>query len=286
MKAKHWYYTRRKMKKRIKLIAKIIAIIVVIIIPLRVFVGEPCQVPSSSMENTIHVADWLWINKITYGACLPRRWADIPLINAFTWIRWLREADEQRDWGDNRFPGFLKPKHPDLVVFRSPENERLLLIKRLVGIPGEEIEICDGWLKVNKHLIILPPTLLATESGKSVSLADFPPKTIWTIHNYGPIKVPGKHVSIILSDENYPYLKNIIEKEGNSIYKRNNTFCINGRAAISYQFKYDYYFVLGDNRSNSRDSRFFGFVAEHAIIGKVNHVLFSAQLHRLFKSLE
>ena len=57
----------------------------------RTFCGEICVVPSSSMEPTILVGDWLWIDKLTYGARLPARWSDIPLINVFTWNMTLRQ---------------------------------------------------------------------------------------------------------------------------------------------------------------------------------------------------
>lgn len=273
------------MKGTIKLVVKMVVNVVIFIIPLRVFVGEPCRVFSNSMETTIYPGDWLWIDKITYGAIVPKRLAEIPLINVFTWIPCLREADESRDWGNNRFPGFRVPEYSDLIVFRSPENERALLIKRLIGMPGEEIEICNGMIKINNNLIPLSTSYLSIESEETVSLTDFPKEKAWTIYNYGPIKVPGKRISIILTDENFSYLKDIIEREGNSIYRRNNAICINGKIVSSYQFKYNYYFVLGDNRSNSRDSRFFGFVMEYDIIGKVNYILSSPQLYRFLSCI-
>lgn len=279
-----------------KQIAKIVVFVLGVVIPLRLFIGEPCRVPSASMENTIFAGDWLWIDKATYGACLPKRWADIPLLNAFTWIRPLREADGRVDWGYNRFPGLAKPKTSDLIVFLSLENERYTLIKRLIGIPGDQITIYNGRVKVNGHVLLFPAAVLPTVSKDTASLAGFPKETAWNIHTYGPIQVPGKGACITLTDSNYPYLKEIIEREGNTIYKRKNLICINGQVVSSYLFKYDYYFVLGDNRSGSRDSRYFGFVAEHAIIGKVNYVLLSLTkkddevtmppLHRLFHSLK
>ena len=57
-------------------------------------IGEPCTVPSGSMEPTLLCGDRLWINKLAYGGRFPSRWADIPLLNVFTWIRPLRLADE------------------------------------------------------------------------------------------------------------------------------------------------------------------------------------------------
>ena len=162
-----------------------ILIIVLVFILFRIFVGETCVVPSPSMEPTIMTGDVLWINKVTYGSRLPQRWADIPIINIFTWIKPLRIADEKNDWGYLRFVGMKKPLVGDLVVFNSPEDNNTLLVKRITKIHSEKI------------------------------------------------------------------LNNVKLRS--------------------------YYFVEGDNKENSRDSRSFGYIPESAIIGKVNRSLFSIE---------
>lgn len=134
------------MKKRIKKYALFGLCILALAILIRTVIGEPCKVPSGSMEPTIRTGEWLWIDKLTYGGCLPKRWADIPLVNVFTQVRSWREADAKRDWGYHRLPGFTKPKVGDIVVFNSPENEDLLLTKRII-----EIKIEDG--KVSYFMI-------------------------------------------------------------------------------------------------------------------------------------
>ena len=70
-------------------------LLVFVCVFIRIAVGKPCVVPSGSMEPTLLCGDRLWINKLAYGGRLPKRWADIPLLNVFTWIRPLRIADEQ-----------------------------------------------------------------------------------------------------------------------------------------------------------------------------------------------
>ena len=104
-----------------------------LVVILRVFVGEVCTVPSASMRPSIIIGDRLWIDKTTYGARLPKRFADIPLINVFTWIKPLRLADEKNNWGYRRMKGRRMPRLGDLAVFESPEFPHPLLVKRIVS---------------------------------------------------------------------------------------------------------------------------------------------------------
>ena len=99
---------------------------------IRVLLGEPCYVPSGSMEPTLCVGDWVWVDKASYGALLPTRFSDVPLVNVFTWIQPLREWDERNNWHKRRMPGWREPKVDDLVVFHNPSNPRQLLVKRIV----------------------------------------------------------------------------------------------------------------------------------------------------------
>jgi len=124
--------TKRKLPLKI-----IFLVLIFFVIALRVFVGEVCSVPSASMSPTIHIGDWLWIDKLTYGAQLPRRFADIPIFNVFTWIKPLRLADAKNDWGYNRMAGFRMPRIGDMAVFESPEFPHPLLVKRIAAIFSE-----------------------------------------------------------------------------------------------------------------------------------------------------
>ena len=109
-------------------------LLVFVCVFIRIAVGKPCVVPSGSMEPTLLCGDRLWINKLAYGGRLPKRWADIPLLNVFTWIRPLRIADEQNHWKYFRLPGFTQPQLGDIVVFNSPMDERVWLVKRITHI--------------------------------------------------------------------------------------------------------------------------------------------------------
>ena len=97
-----------------------------------------------------------------------------------------------------------------------------------------------------------------------------------SIDNYGPVRIPAKGETIKLTLENLPwYRRAITAYEHNTVEVKNGTIYINGAAADSYTFKMDYYWMMGDNRHRSQDSRYWGFVPEDHIVGKAKWVLFS-----------
>jgi signal peptidase I len=107
----------------------------------------------------------------------------------------------------------------------------------------------------------------------------------WNLDNFGPLWIPKKGATIQLTTKNLPLYKRIIDVyEGNDLSVKNGEIYINGAATREYTFKMDYFWMMGDNRYNSADSRLWGFVPEDHVVGKASFVWLSLDKNKTFLS--
>lgn len=114
-----------------------------------------------------------------------------------------------------------------------------------------------------------PRVLSATKVVREKDNSTFPQTGEWSIDNFGPIYIPEAGKEIAINTQNLPLYKRIIEEyEHNDLKVNGNQILINGKAATTYTFQQDYYWMMGDNRHRSEDSRYWGFVPADHIVGK------------------
>lgn len=229
------------------------------------------RVPTPSMETTIMTGDFLMVNKLAYDLTTPR---NIPLTDIELPFTQLFK------WND--------PDRGDIVVFQFPGNRDEIknskidnYVKRCVAVAGDTLEVRNKILYVNGKEAPIP---IHVQYARNYLLpkdhldADlFPRGTQGNADHYGPIIIPKRGDIINLSISNVEQWKTFINREyGKDVVKiENGKIFVKGEGTTQYKVRDDYYFVMGDNRDNSLDSRYWGFVPRRNVIGSPLFVYWS-----------
>jgi len=166
----------------------------------------------------------------------------------------------------------------DVIVFNHPDGGGLQLVKRCIGLPGDTVSIVRGAVYINGNAGNAITTVRKCPWDFSI---DFPLHSLqWDINNYGPVVTPAKGLIVPLDSANMNLYRYMIQAEGHEVSCRDGVFYIDNQTVKDYTFCNNGYFVLGDNRGNSSDSRYWGTVPEEMIVGKALMVYFSRDENR------
>lgn len=239
------------MSKHVPQLAGIVLLAAGAALVLNMFVVGAIHVPSPSMEGTLLTGDFVFVNKLIYGARSPK------------YLPFSRSA----------FPFFHLPKlreidRGDVIVFEFPRNQdesftagHPYYVKRCVALGGDTLEIRNDELFVNGVRFIV--------DGRSDS------RSVRS-ENYGPRIVPRRGECVRVTGESYDEWRDIIRNEGHAVARDpDGTVLIDGKPTSGYTFERNYLFVIGDNLHHSYDSRSWGFLPEENVIGKAMIVYWS-----------
>ena len=309
--------------------AFIVAFVIVLIV--RTLFFDLFRIPTPSMEKNLLVGDFLVVSKLHYGTRLPMS-LGVPFTSIYV---------PGVSFPYTRLDGFSRVKRGDPIVFNHPPktgpiDRKIHYIKRVIGMPGEDIAVRDKIVQINGRPLPLGngmqqywevtksdsryqiprarmdeigiSEVKPTRSGKTVRILGtpsaaqqidswswvksvkpyvfstsnyraklYPPEKTYTQDNYGPVHIPKKGETVTLTNDNWPvYQPVIVRYEGQSARQMtDSTFAIEGERTTTYTFEQDYFFAMGDNRDNSQDSRFWGFVPMDHVVGKAVITYFS-----------
>lgn len=259
------------MKKKILKLSIILLFTFCFALIVKAFLVEAFRIPTNSMANTILSGDFVLVNKFVYGIKTP---STLPLTNIKLPVLRL-------------FP-FNQPERNDVLVFEFPgeqfesvSNHSVTLVKRVIGLPGDTVAIIDNEVFVNgipqqdpKHAIV--DKRVSRDYGNADDKI-FPKGKNWNKYFYGPIVIPKAEMKIEINSKNIGEVETAINREfgRKAVSVEGSVITISGKPVREYTFTKNHYFVLGDNRDNSSDSRYWGFVPEDLIIGRADLIYWS-----------
>ncbi|TWX72577.1 signal peptidase I [Colwellia sp. C1TZA3] len=214
--------------------------VIAFVLILRSFIYEPFQIPSGSMMPTLLDGDFILVNKFNYG---------------------LRDPVVR-----NKFFKVGLPERGDVVVFKYPRDPKIDYIKRVVGLPGDRV------IYKNKILYIKPAC-----SVSDAKCPDFEQVTqnFKNKSDYNDAGMPLTRYSSTMADKTHDFLVN-----EQILPRTQHYFQQSGTQANEFSVPKGHYFVMGDNRDNSLDGRFWGFVPEENLVGEAVAIWMSFDFDR------
>jgi len=230
---------------------------VIIVLFLIFFVAQSFVIPSGSMKRSLLIGDFLFAKKFSYGIPTPHLpWLEIPLLPDFN--------------GNGHLIDGPKPEREDIVIFRYPKNEKIHYVKRCVAVGGDEIIYADKKLLIHFH------------EGDAYITKNYPKEKIK--HLRGKLWVENPYMDKYPGIQYVPEGMNIFEALL-QYYTYNKEIdmtpvMVDGLASTVYEIgsktinalykkvEKDHFYMMGDNRDNSNDSRFWGSVPYRLIVGK------------------
>jgi signal peptidase I len=199
--------------------------VIVVVFVLRSFLFEPFKIPSGSMIPTLMINDLILVNKFHYGVRLP-----VSNLKIF----------------DNH-----SPERGDVMVFRYPPKPSLDYIKRVVGLPGDEVAYLNKKITVNGKPL-----------DKAVLPEFFDEDALRYTKQFQEVAADGQRKYRILNEDDRP---SFVQATEDFPFRENCRYSSEG---VVCKVPPGHYFMMGDNRDNSMDSRYWGFVPEKNIVGK------------------
>lgn len=222
---------------------------VIIVLLVIFFIAQAFVIPSGSMMRTLLIGDHLFVKKFAYGVPIPHiPWIEVPVLPDFN--------------GDGHLIDGEKPKRGDIVIFRYPLETKVHYVKRCVAVGGDEVIYADGRLLIHPH------------EGDSYLEANYPADRL--------VELMGKKWVVNPYMLEHPF----IQYDSSQSYNQLLSFARFGRIAMDVfespegivfykKVEPNEFFMMGDNRDHSNDSRFWGSVQYKDIVGKPWFIYFS-----------